>query len=138
MKSHDTSAVNGDDGQIMEKPRKSPRQRSVPHYIYVIAAKYVVKIGFSYDPKKRLYGIQTGFPYRLFISSTHQVPASRARKIEALIHERLNYCHRHGEWFAICPRDADAAVAAVVREVYFWGFKGTPASRAGTSASLAA
>jgi hypothetical protein len=107
--------------------RRRITEKQTDHYVYVIASRIAVKIGISADPRKRLNNLQVSSPYRLSLASAYAVPKTRARRVEALIHRRLNYCRKVGEWFDICVRDAESVVSATVREVYFFGPKGRPA-----------
>ncbi len=65
--------------------------------LYFIGTKDKIKIGISANPKGRLSAIQTGNPdqCRLLL----QIDVLNDREIERLLHERLSFCRRSGEWF---------------------------------------
>ncbi len=67
--------------------------------LYFIAAGGRLKIGRSQDPFKRVLAIQTGNPEpcRVLLA----VDLENAATIEAILHARLSYAKREGEWFDV-------------------------------------
>lgn len=55
----------------------------------------MVKIGVSSDPKKRLSGIQTAFPFPLEIVKT----ISQTHHTESHLHQKFSKYRKTGEWF---------------------------------------
>lgn len=72
--------------------------------VYVIHATGTnrVKIGFSFDPAKRLAELQTGSPFPLTLIGTCEGSFS----LECRMHERLKDYRRTGEWFEFGPQEA--------------------------------
>ena len=81
-------------------------------YLYVIAAleQGPVKIGYSYDPDKRVRQLQTGAPHRLSLFYKQAVAVKQAKRIEGQIHRTLGYIRSHGEWFNMSVTDAISEV----------------------------
>jgi len=55
------------------------------------------KIGVSFDPRKRLKGVQTGNPYK--VELIHSVSSYRPSKIEMILHLIFSSSRLEGEWF---------------------------------------
>jgi len=76
------------------------------HFIYAIGHPHgFVKIGHSSDPQRRLSGIQTGSPYRLWIIV--QVPSRNPEAVEEQLHSRFENKQVRGEWFELSNNDYD-------------------------------
>jgi hypothetical protein len=76
--------------------------RMTHSYIYIIgsvAPPY--KVGISKDPKRRLKALQTGFPLPLSILHQVQLPATRTKLLETVIHRNLKHHRLAGEWFDV-------------------------------------
>jgi len=69
--------------------------------IYIISDGTNIKIGFSFNPKKRLLQLQTGHPNQLQL--LYSKPTKNARKIEKHLHKILwEFKSKYkGEWFTI-------------------------------------
>jgi hypothetical protein len=67
--------------------------------LYFIAAGGRLKIGRSKDPFKRVLAIQTGNPESCRVLLA--VDLENAAAIEAILHDRLSYAKREGEWFDV-------------------------------------
>jgi hypothetical protein len=67
--------------------------------LYFIGTQDRIKIGISSNPFDRRSTIQTGNPdqCRLLLA----IELLNDREIESLLHERLSFCRRSGEWFDI-------------------------------------
>jgi len=75
-------------------------------FIYVIGTDDKQKIGISGDVHQRLRTLQTGNPEKLVIHHTIEVPSSRSRLIERMIHKEFSYLRLKGEWFSMTPEKA--------------------------------
>jgi predicted GIY-YIG superfamily endonuclease len=88
-------------------------------YVYVIAAASdAVKIGLAKDTRRRLYELQTGHYRKLSI--IHEIgftERSKAHEVERRPHWLLKLNAMEGEWFAISPEEARAAVDQALREI---------------------
>ena len=78
--------------------------------VYVIgceADQNVCKVGISDDPRKRLQGLQSGCPHKLYLAHTMTV-AGRAAAValEAKAHGMMTSARMSGEWFAVTPAAA--------------------------------
>lgn len=86
-------------------------------FIYVISGDHGrQKIGVTDDPKQRIRDLQTGSPFPLafeFLGLTND----RAYEIESEVHFLLAQHRSSGEWFAIAPEMAIAAVMATARRL---------------------
>lgn len=68
--------------------------------IYFISDGEFVKIGKSYDPEKRLHGIQTGNPKKLTILKTIKEAGEEGGiYTEVGLHEKFSSYRVNGEWF---------------------------------------
>jgi hypothetical protein len=56
-----------------------------------------VKIGISNNPLRRLSALQTGYPFDLILLRVIKTPAPR--KLEKLLHKKMEDFHLRGEWF---------------------------------------
>lgn len=86
---------------------------SAQQCVYVISTfgGFFSKIGVSRDPAARLAQLQTACPHELTLChATGQMPAGSARSIERLCHAYLSDHREAGEWFAIPPDLAAAAI----------------------------
>lgn len=72
-------------------------------YLIGVSGKYLVKIGYSQDPDKRLRSLATGSPWDLFIIKTW--PAEK--QDERRIHSQMSKYRDRLEWFSISPERAE-------------------------------
>ena len=84
--------------------RVSPRD--IVRYVYIASNGYSVKIGVSFNVKRRLSQIQTAQPRPLKIVAVYPVPASLARTVERRAHHHYRRNHMSGEWFQVNPHQA--------------------------------
>lgn len=99
----------GGSGEGILSPRYDPTkiEAETSTKIYVITAPgHPLKIGIAKEPEKRRGELQTGFPHRLSVWFTLEVPASMARAIERECHQRLSHCRLKGEWFDATVEEA--------------------------------
>lgn len=86
-------------------------------FIYVISGDHGrQKIGVTDDPQQRIRDLQTGSPFPLtfeFLGITNDT----AYAIESEVHFLLARHRQSGEWFAIAPEMAIAAVMATARRL---------------------
>ena len=70
-----------------------------PEFVYIIHAVGTnrIKIGFSANPQKRLYELQTASPFRLQMLGYW--PGGRMR--EKSLHRHFKSFHKIGEWFEV-------------------------------------
>lgn len=68
-------------------------------YVYFLAHKDLVKIGYSADIKHRVRSIQTMSPVPLTLLGF--IPGDK--RIEQNIHRRFAHLWSHGEWFKLTP-----------------------------------
>ena len=88
--------------------RQAPAAISADH-VYVIQGVGAVKIGVTSDLPGRLATLQTGSPHPLSLAYSTRV-AGDAYAVEAEAHALLDRHRLSGEWFAVPP---DVAVAAI-------------------------
>lgn len=64
---------------------------------------YYIKIGVSVNPKKRLFELQTGCPFKLHIISSFDLRSisKSSFEIEKALHKILKPFSTYGEWFEI-------------------------------------
>jgi hypothetical protein len=78
--------------------------------VYFIRCESFVKIGYAYDVRKRLEGLQTSSPFTLeplgFIRCESQ---EQAALLERSLHVRFSKYRRRNEWFVL-TREIDACV----------------------------
>ena len=92
--------------------------------VYVITTQNLefVKIGMTKSLKQRMNNIQSGCPFRLSLWLAIRTP--NPKPIELYLHQRMNYCKTHGEWFSPNVNDLDfladffANTNSHVKEVY--------------------
>lgn len=72
-------------------------------YFFEAVGSELLKIGFSIDPVKRFRQIQTSSPFPL----RAVLVRSGDKVIERQIHESLDYCRQHGEWFSATEEELD-------------------------------
>jgi len=85
-------------------------------FVYFVAAPTArrVKIGFcSGDPRKRLYGLQTGSPEELYLVA--HAPGSR--EDERYLHQCLSGFRDQGEWFRY-----QGEVAHILTHLTWWTY----------------
>lgn len=72
-------------------------------YLYAIASKTEVKVGYSVDPKKRLKALQTANKDELAIEWQVYVGdcEKEAKRQEKKLHRLIRHFHVRGEWFDI-------------------------------------
>jgi hypothetical protein len=72
-------------------------------YLYAIASKHQVKVGYSVDPKKRLKVLQTANQEQLKLEWQVYVGdcEKEAKRQEKKLHRLLKQYHVRGEWFDI-------------------------------------
>jgi len=92
------------------RPPRRREGREQDTFVYVIAGDHgLTKIGISATPTERLATLQTGSPFHLRIA--HIVAAGeRAFDVEQRAHSILDNSRQSGEWFAVSPETATAAV----------------------------
>lgn len=78
-------------------------RQSCVRWVYFIGAECrlgePVKIGIAYNPKARLSGIQSSWPFDLRLLAMH--PGGREE--EKRYHAKFRHCRLRGEWFKITP-----------------------------------
>jgi Meiotically up-regulated gene 113 len=81
------------------KSHNSKVSRNKPQDVYIIqcSVTFMIKIGISNNPKRRLAEIQTYYPYSLCIARI--IPTENARKLEFSLHKSLHKFRLKGEWF---------------------------------------
>jgi len=80
-----------------------------PRYVYVISSPFgYQKIGWSIHPENRLRSLNGANPMTLTVYQTWEHP--RAHIVEGLAHDLLDQWRTTGEWFAVKPEVAVAAV----------------------------
>jgi hypothetical protein len=71
-------------------------------YIYIIGSTAPpYKVGISKDPVRRLRELQTGFPLPLSILHQAELPVTRTKMLETVIHRNLKHQRLAGEWFDV-------------------------------------
>ena len=87
-------------------------------FVYVIGdPQGPQKIGMSFNPSKRLIGIQTNNSGTLVIASATSVPWPLVREVERFAHWLLREQHARGEWFSVSPEAALDAVKQATQAV---------------------
>lgn len=83
-------------------------------YIYVIGAgDGVYKVGLATNVEKRLRGLQTANPQKLFVF--HRYPTTAPFRMEGLIHDLLKDHLVLGEWFRCDLADIEEAIILAER-----------------------
>lgn len=86
-----------------------------PHQIYVLRLGDLVKVGISFDAKRRLKAINYGMVEAAELVRTRRIPKYLARWTEQSIHLDLAPYHVKGEWFRCSVEVAIKAVYRCVR-----------------------
>jgi hypothetical protein len=89
-----------------------PREKTLlEQAVYIIGSTTgPLKIGIAKDVDKRLSGIQTGHPHRLFVICAYRFEAGVAPKVERYCHDELSKHRCNGEWFDIHHEGAIAVL----------------------------
>ena len=70
------------------------------NYVYVINDSHDnYKIGYSYNPRKRINGLQSSFPEKL--EFVFIIPTLNAFKLEHQLHKQFHDKRLTGEWFKL-------------------------------------
>jgi hypothetical protein len=109
--------------RISIPPRKPdapapPSPEKPPHWVYVIRANALTKIGISGRVKDRFEGLQAWTPEPLAIVWAGSGPVKIIRKVEHASHADLAAHREFGEWFRISP---EIAVQTVQRQMMAHG-----------------
>jgi Meiotically Up-regulated Gene 113 (MUG113) protein len=85
-------------------------------FVYVVHALETtrIKIGFSFEPEKRLEKMQTSSPFALVLIGACQ----GSFELEHRIHDRLQEYRRVGEWFEFDPQEALRLLQELSRQQY--------------------
>lgn len=84
-------------------------------FVYFIATKRMVKIGFSSTVIRRVTELAAQSPTRVRLLAV--MPGGR--DVEAMLHARFASDHLKGEWFRYSPAIRDA-VAAIKQQEHLW------------------
>ena len=92
--------------------RARPATVSSADFVYVVAGEHgLIKVGFTTNPQARLATLRTASPYSL--EMVFCAPAyGSAFVIEQAAHDILSKHRASGEWFAVTPEMAIAAIYA--------------------------
>ena len=81
--------------------------------VYIIQCGEHVKIGVAKDPLKRLAEINTGTPVMATLFGRREFDGRLiAYNVESQLHRKFCHARANGEWFAILPEVAMAALIA--------------------------
>jgi hypothetical protein len=88
-------------------------------YVYIISAgDEAVKIGVAKNVQRRLKGLQTGHCKKLSIAYEIALAGrDRAYAVECRAHRLLKEKLMEGEWFAVSPEEANAAVSKAISDL---------------------
>lgn len=64
-----------------------------------------IKIGYAKSIKQRMFNIQNGCPFKLFLWLGIHSP--RFKEIEKYLHSKFEHCKFRGEWFTPSSNDLD-------------------------------
>ena len=83
------------------KKKKAPVKKK--YNLYAMQAGYKVKLGYSFNPKKRMKEVQTGSPDQLKLLWTYYVgdDEKTAHQKERKLHRVCKKYHVRGEWYDI-------------------------------------
>ena len=74
--------------------------------VYLMRSLTLHKIGITFSPSMRLRGLQNSAAAPVdIVASVDACCSKRAREIEIGLHNRFDYCRRHGEWFELDASD---------------------------------
>lgn len=79
-------------------------------FIYVIAGRGLVKVGYSSDPHRRAKGISHAIGYGVSVVAFERVPCGTGYKAEKAAHAMLAAHRVFGEWFDV---PADVAIDTI-------------------------
>lgn len=103
-----------------ESPAESPADvRDTSTSVYVIECAGFVKIGVAKNPLERLAAINTGTPVVATLFGRREFAGRLiAYNVESQLHRTFRHARANGEWFAVPPETAMAALNACrVRKV---------------------
>ena len=89
-------------------------------FIYVISeeASPYLKIGVTTDIERRLSGLQTGNPRKLFVADLVEFECERhAYFVESAVHSRLAGRKKQGEWFDVPVEQVTEAINRAFSEL---------------------
>lgn len=115
----DTSCM---EAAVAQRVRRDSAERGdIPkdslRYLYVLeSSTKLIKVGYSANLTQRFNALQSASPYELRLCHVVPVEARRAAMLEKRVHELLGSRKMRGEWFAVHPATAYAAIARAVRE----------------------
>ena len=100
-------------------PEASDNTVSIEAFVYVITAgNDAVKVGVARDALNRLKGLQTGHYRRRSIAhQTGFIAEQEAYAIERRAHRLLEAKQIEGEWFAVSPQEAQAAIEQAINDL---------------------
>ena len=82
--------------------KKILRRRSS---VYIMECGGFYKIGYTYNPDRRLQEIQISNPFKVELIYSEEM--NFARKIEAQIHDEFLNKQKRGEWFELTKEDLE-------------------------------
>ncbi|MCP4762001.1 MAG: GIY-YIG nuclease family protein [archaeon] len=75
-------------------------------YVYLLHSKNCVKIGRSYNPKKRAHQIGVKMPFK--ISKVEYFNVKNMSKTESILHKEYSEFRLEGEWFDLSRKQIDS------------------------------
>jgi len=87
--------------------------------LYFLAAGDKIKIGWSATPFDRVASFQVGNHEKCELLLVLAIDNSK--QIESLLHERLDYCRKHGEWFDVTFQQAFEHLCDIRTHLQFKG-----------------
>jgi len=89
--------------------------------LYFLAAGDLIKIGWSSTPFDRTASFQVGNheECRLLLV----LAIDNSKHIESVLHERLDYCRKRGEWFDVTFQQAFEHLCDIRKQLHFTGQK---------------
>lgn len=96
------------------KPVNIDRNWDKTRTLYFIRSGPYLKIGISWDAKRRLNDFRAGNPHEARIAAQRQIPGALALQVEKRVHAALA-CFRHdGEWFFVKTQVATKIAEPIV------------------------
>lgn len=101
------------------------------HYLYALRFEDAVKVGVTWEPRKRLTTLRTAHPYPeklkydfiVRISSySNRSAQERARELESKLHSRLYVNWLNGEWFKLGSTELESIIRTELTDLK-WNYE---------------
>lgn len=89
--------------RLYRRDEREKQRNKRQHVVYFLLCEGFVKIGYGYDPLRRLYAAQTLNPFPVTLAAT----ALGGEQEERVLHRAFKELHVRAEWFRLAtPLDA--------------------------------